>query len=78
MTDLGLDASAAAEWTRAGRSRWRIENETFHTLKNQGYQFAHNFGHGDRNRSVVMAHLMMLAFSIDQVQQACNPVSNSR
>lgn len=24
---------------RAGRSRWKIENETFNTLKNQGYNF---------------------------------------
>jgi hypothetical protein len=22
---------------RGGRTRWRIENETFNTLKNQGY-----------------------------------------
>jgi hypothetical protein len=27
-----------------GRARWKIENETFNTLKNQGYQFEHNFG----------------------------------
>jgi hypothetical protein len=74
VTDLGLDASTVGPLTRAGRTRWRIENETFNTLKNQGYQFEHNFGHGDQNLSVVMAHLMMLAFSIDQVQQACNPL----
>jgi len=24
---------------RAGRARWKIENETFNTLKNQGYHF---------------------------------------
>jgi len=29
----------------AGRARWRIENETFNTLKNQGYGFERNFGH---------------------------------
>ena len=48
------------------------ENETFNTLKNQGYQFEHNFGHGDNNLSVVFAMLMMLAFLVDQTQQlAC-------
>jgi hypothetical protein len=57
---------------RGGRARWRIENETFNTLKNQGYQFEHNFGHGKKNLSVVFAMLMMLAFLVDQVQQlAC-------
>ncbi len=56
---------------RAGRSRWRIENETFNTLKNQGYNFEHNYGHGYKNLCSVMTILMMLAFLIDQVQQLC-------
>ena len=56
---------------RAGRSRWRIENETFNTLKNQGYNFEHNYGHGYENLCSVMTMLMMLAFLIDQVQQLC-------
>ena len=45
-----------------------MENETFNTLKNQGYQFEHNFGHGKQNLSVVMSMLMMLAFLLDQIQ----------
>jgi len=53
-----------------GRSRWKVENETFNTLKNQGYQFEHNFGHGRKNLHTVFAFLMMLAFLIDQVQEA--------
>ena len=56
---------------RAGRARWKIENETFNTLKNQGYRFEHNFGHGEKNLSTVFAFLMMLAFLIDQIQQRC-------
>jgi len=56
---------------RAGRCRWRIENETFNTLKNQGYNFEHNYGHGYKNLCSVMTMLMMLAFLIDQVQQLC-------
>ena len=57
---------------RAGRTRWRIENETFNTLKNQGYHFEHNYGHGYKHLGEVLALLMMLAFLIDQVQQKCN------
>jgi hypothetical protein len=56
---------------RAGRSRWKIENETFNTLKNQGYNFEHNYGHGEKNLCSVMTMLMMLAFLIDQVKQLC-------
>lgn len=55
---------------KGGRSRWKIENETFNTLKNQGYQFQHNFGHGHKNLMSVFIYLMMLAFFIDQVQEA--------
>ncbi len=33
------------EWlVEAGWPRWKIENETFNTLKNQGYNFEHNLG----------------------------------
>lgn len=53
-----------------GRARWKVENETFNTLKNQGYQFQHNFGHGKKNLHTVFAFLMMLAFLIDQIQEA--------
>jgi hypothetical protein len=54
---------------RGGRARWKVENETFNTLKNQGYHFEHNFGHGQNHLSVVFAVLMMLAFLVDQIQQ---------
>jgi hypothetical protein len=56
---------------RGGRARWKIENETFNTLKNQGYNFEHNYGHGEQHLSVVFATMMMLAFLVDQVQQLC-------
>ena len=55
-------------------ARCKIENETFNTLKNQGYHLEHNYGHGEQNLSVVLALLMMLAFLVDQVQQLCCPL----
>jgi hypothetical protein len=55
---------------RGGRARWKIENETFNTLKNHGYQFDHNFGHGNKHLLSVFTLLMMLAFLIDQIQEA--------
>ena len=56
---------------RGGRARWKIENETCNTLKNQGSNFEHNSGHGEQHLSVVFAVLMMLAFVVDQAQQLC-------
>ena len=70
ITDFTVTVDNVFQIMRGGRARWKIENETFNTLKNQGYHFEHNFGHGDKNLSVVLALLMMLAFLVDQVQQA--------
>jgi hypothetical protein len=74
VTDLCVNKGTVYQLMRGGRARWRIENETFNTLKNQGYQFEHNFGHGYQHLSVVFAVLMMLAFLVDQVQQLCCPL----
>ena len=56
---------------RGGRARWKVENETFNTLKNLGYNFEHNFGHGYQNLSNNLAVIMMLVFLIDQLQRLC-------
>ena len=69
VTDFNVTKSNVFTIMRGGRARWKVENETFNTLKNQGYHLEHNFGHGKKNLSVVFATLMMLAFLVDQVQQ---------
>jgi hypothetical protein len=72
VTDFVLGEDTVWILMRGGRGRWKIENETFNTLKNQGYHFAHNFGHGVKQLSVVLLLLLLLAFLVDQVQQRCN------
>jgi hypothetical protein len=74
VTDLCVNKGTVYRIMQGARARWRIENETFNTLKNQGYHFEHNFGHGYEHLSVVFAALMMLAFLVDQVQQLCCPL----
>ncbi|WP_084813763.1 transposase [Desulfogranum japonicum] len=69
VTDLEITTDNAMDIMRAGRSRWRIENETFNTLKNQGYNLGHNYGLGKKHLSGVFTTLMMLAFLIDQACQ---------
>ena len=71
VTDLRVNQRNVFRLMRGGRARWKIENETFNTLKNQGYHFGHNYGHGEQHLSVVFAMLMMLAFLVDQTQQLC-------
>lgn len=71
VTDIYVTKENVLSIALGGRARWKIENETFNTLKNQGYKFEHNYGHGCENLSTILAMLMMLAFLIDQVQQMC-------
>ncbi len=68
VTDIEITPDNLEQLMKAGRARWKIENETFNTLKNQGYQMEHNFGHGKKNLSTVFSFMMMLAFLIDQIQ----------
>ncbi len=74
VTDFILSEDNAYTIMRGGRARWKIENETFNTLKNQGYHFKHNFGLGKKHLAEVFTMLMMLAFLVDQTQQLCCPL----
>ncbi len=69
ITDFEINDTNIMQLMRGGRARWKIENETFNTLKNQGYDLEHNFGHGNKNLSVVFAYLMFLVFLFDQLQE---------
>lgn len=69
VTDLDVNQYTIKKIVAIGRARWRIENETFNTLKNQGYNFEHNYGHGNKNLSTIFSMLMFLAFFIDQAQE---------
>ena len=71
VTDFRVTKQNVYKLMRGGRARWKIENETFNTLKNQGYNIDHNYGHGEQHLSVVLVMLMMLAFLVDQTQQLC-------
>ncbi len=73
VTDIKIKTGNVYDIMLGGRARWKIENETFNTLKNQGYHFTHNYGHGKKNLSVNLAVIMMLAFLIDQMLElSCN------
>lgn len=71
VTNILISTINVEKIARGGRARWKIENETFNTLKNLGYNFEHNYGHGNKYLSTVLCLLMMLAFLVDQVQEIC-------
>ncbi len=72
VTDIPVGKDNVVEIVQAGRARWKIENETFNTLKNQGYHIEHNFGHGQHHLSMNFFILNLLAFFIHQVLELCD------
>jgi len=69
LTDLPIGKLGLEEFVSVARSRWKIENETFNTLKNQGYHLEHNYGHGEKYLATNFALLTILAFLVDQITQ---------
>ncbi|NOT78713.1 MAG: hypothetical protein HOP07_06875 [Bacteriovoracaceae bacterium] len=69
ITDILVTKNNIAQLAKGGRTRWKIENETFNTLKNRGYNLEHNYGHGEKNLTHNFIMSMFLAFLVDQIQE---------
>jgi len=67
ITSHELTADTVEDVADAGRARWKVENEGFNVLKNQGYEFEHNFGHGHQHLSAVLLTMLFLAFLFHSV-----------
>ena len=74
VTDINVDAGNVKTLVRGGLCRWKIENECFNTLKNQGYNLKHNYAHGERFLSFNMYLLTLLAFFLHQIQELNAPL----
>jgi hypothetical protein len=72
VTDIPVDQKNIMMMVKAGRARWKIENETFNTLKNQGYHIEHNYGHGKKYLSMNFFVLNLLAFYVHQILELCD------
>jgi len=67
VTSLTVKENNAEELILAGRKRWKVENEGNNTLKNQGYYFDHNYGHGKKHLSAVIATLIVFSFLVHTI-----------
>jgi len=63
VTSLPVIAANVVEVAACARARWKIENESFNVLKNNGYNLAHNFGHGKKYLARTFAAMNLLAFA---------------
>ncbi|MHB8391715.1 MAG: ISNCY family transposase, partial [Acidobacteriaceae bacterium] len=69
VTRHAIDPGNVAALAAAARARWGIENGANNTLKTKGYHFEHNFGHGKKYLSSLLATLNLLAFLLHTVQE---------
>ncbi len=61
-TNYEVTKNNVKELVKAGRARWKIENENNNTLKTRGYHLEHNFGHGKEHLSSLLLTFNILAF----------------
>ncbi len=66
---LAVTADNAERIARAGRARWKIENEGFNCLARHGRNCKRNFGHGEDGPANVPAVPNLFAFALRAVLQ---------
>lgn len=75
ITSMGITRENVGKIMRSGRARWKVENETFQTLKTESsYNLDHSYGHGKKNLCTILGMLTMLAFLIDQTLEIACPL----
>jgi hypothetical protein len=67
VTSLPISRDNVVELVACARARWKIENESFNVLKNNGYHLEHNFGHGQQYLAMMFAAMNLLAFAFHTV-----------
>ncbi len=72
ITNHELNKKNIFKILNAGRTRWKVENESNNILKNQGYNLEHNFGHGKEHLSEILLSLNLLAFLFHNVLDLVN------
>lgn len=72
VTNHAVDAYCVAGIAKAGRIRWKIENENNNVLTTKGYHAKHNFGHGDDHLANTFLTLNILAFLMHTTQDITN------
>lgn len=67
VTDIKIDQKTSEMLVKAGRCRWKNENEIFNVMKNHGYYMERNYGHGKKQLAFNFYLLTLLAFTFHQI-----------
>jgi hypothetical protein len=72
VTDIKITNDNVEEITKAGRSRWKIENENNNILKTKGYHLEHNFGHGKMYLSQFLFTFNLISYLVHTILLVCD------
>lgn len=67
VTDIAISKENITTLVKAGRCRWKGENEVFNVMKNHGYCMERNYGHGQQHLAFNIYLLTLLAFFFHQI-----------
>lgn len=67
LTSIKPTKKNVREIAETGRMRWKIENDVFNALKNEGSNLEHNFGHGKKHLQFNFFLLNIIAFLFHQI-----------
>ncbi len=67
LTDLPVNARNIAKTSQTGRLRWKIENEGFNNLKNDGYALTHKYSRASYQATKNDYQMMQIAHLIHQL-----------
>lgn len=72
VTNFKVTEQNIVDIVKAGRARWKVENENNNTLKRHGYNLEHNFGHGNNFLCNLLATLNIIAFAFHTILEMKN------
>lgn len=72
ITDFEINEKNVQLIVATARARWKVENENNNVLKNRGYHLEHNFGHGKKHLSSLLAAMNILAFLYHTFLEFCD------
>ena len=67
ITNVEVNKTSVSKVSRAGRMRWKIENEGFNNQKNGGYNLEHKFSRTNLNATKNYYQLLQIADIINQL-----------
>lgn len=69
VTNLEVREDNVVQLVKVARARWKVENEGFNVLKNQGYELEHCYGHGEEYLLFNFFQLTLLAHLYHQAHE---------